>query len=272
MSGQAPTADTDTTAAPSTTLAAQAPLADLDDLDGVLAPGTYVVTRVEPFEIMITVPEGWVRETTPSMVWSDAGSAAYVEFVAVDNVYADPFACDPVGLDPPVGPTVDDLVAALAALPGNRNDRTPGRDGRRVRRPVHRTAGETRSRRRPMRARHVDHAIRRSGCSTRRSDARPLRPWAPAQGVDRRRRRSTASDQLSRPGGNHPPAVRRTATRSSSRSRSTCRDGKPRVGERKEPVMRSRLAGLAAVLLMTLTSLPALAEAVPEGGPTRRNQ
>ncbi len=124
VSGPAPTGSTDTTGAPSTTLAAQAPLGDLDDypvdenFTVELAPGTYVVTRVEPFEIMITVPEGWERGYTPSMVWSSAGSDASVEFVAVDNVYADPFLCDPVGLDPPVGPTVDDLVAALVALPG----------------------------------------------------------------------------------------------------------------------------------------------------------
>ena len=75
-----------------------------------------MVTRVEPFEIMITVPAGWQRARVPSMVWGQANTN--LGFGTVDNVYADPCAEDLLGLDPPVGPTVDDLVAALAALPG----------------------------------------------------------------------------------------------------------------------------------------------------------
>jgi hypothetical protein len=123
VSDPPPTAD-DVTTPPSTTLAAQAPRADLDDVQVgenfpvELEPGTYVVTRVEPFEILITVPEGWERGMTPSMVWAGPNSAANLGFVAVDNVYADPCAENLLEPAPLIGPTVDDLVAALAALPG----------------------------------------------------------------------------------------------------------------------------------------------------------
>jgi hypothetical protein len=112
-----PTAD-DVTTPPSTTPPPQATLPNLNFQSGDLEPGTYVITYVEPFEITITVPEGWERASVPSTVWAGPDSAANLGFVAVDNVYANPCAAELGMLDPPVGPTVDDLVAALAALPG----------------------------------------------------------------------------------------------------------------------------------------------------------
>ena len=116
VTGPPPTADTVTTTAPATTLAPQATPPDLDFQSGALEPGTYVITWVQPFEIEITVPEGWQRLRVPSTVWGEANTT--LGFVAVDNVYADPCSGDLSELDPPPGPTVDDLVAALAALPG----------------------------------------------------------------------------------------------------------------------------------------------------------
>ena len=45
-------------------------------------------------------------------------TAALLGFGAIANLYVDPCAIDRGMLDPPPGPSVDDLVAALAALPG----------------------------------------------------------------------------------------------------------------------------------------------------------
>ncbi len=52
------------------------------------------------------------------MIWSADDNKATFVVTSVDNLYADP--CDPLRQlrDPAVGPSVDDLVAALAAVPG----------------------------------------------------------------------------------------------------------------------------------------------------------
>jgi len=92
---------------------------------GALEPGAYVVTMGTAFDaahrITVSVPGGW-EGFEGFAVGGPAGM--YVDFWNVDNVYADP--CKWVGtlLDPPVGPRVDDLVAALANQPG-RHASTP---------------------------------------------------------------------------------------------------------------------------------------------------
>jgi hypothetical protein len=85
--------------------------------DGALEPGRYAITDVIPSTIVITVPPGWLKNVVPAAVWT-AGSDAHLAFATVDNVYVDPCAPAPVLSDPPIGSTVDDLVAALQRLPG----------------------------------------------------------------------------------------------------------------------------------------------------------
>lgn len=87
---------------------------DLDDGNEV-APGTYLITEIEPFRITVTVPDGWSNVRVPGLVW---GEGAVLGFWNLDNLYADP--CTPASglLDPAPGPTVDDLVAAFNRVPG----------------------------------------------------------------------------------------------------------------------------------------------------------
>ena len=83
-----------------------------------MAPGPYVITAIPPLNITITVPEAWERLSVPSMVWAAPNTATNLGFCSVLNLYVDPCAIDREMLDPPPSPSVDDLVAALAALPG----------------------------------------------------------------------------------------------------------------------------------------------------------
>jgi hypothetical protein len=92
----------------------------------VLAPGTYLLDYPFPARSALTVPDGW-------MVWhidfltagllvdtgSGPGSGYGLFFLSPgDKIFADP--CDKTRgmLDPVPGPSVDDLAAALASLPG----------------------------------------------------------------------------------------------------------------------------------------------------------
>jgi hypothetical protein len=98
--------------------------ADLDDCFGPLVPGPYVITDVPPFNIMITVPDGWEKLSVPAMIWA-SNNAVNLGFWTIEDVYADPCAIDLGMLDPPLGPSVD-LVTAFAALPGM--ETTPPQD------------------------------------------------------------------------------------------------------------------------------------------------
>ncbi|MGP1673796.1 MAG: hypothetical protein ACTS8Z_01105 [Candidatus Limnocylindrales bacterium] len=112
------------TTAPSiepTPLATEAALPSAAAGSGPLAPGTYIVDDPFPVRVTMTVGQGW-------RVWAGVnrdGAAIYkgspdppdgygIVVTVIDNVYAD--ACDTSkGLrQPPLGPTADDLAAALA--------------------------------------------------------------------------------------------------------------------------------------------------------------
>jgi hypothetical protein len=93
---------------------------------GVLEPGIYAISDPFPVEVELTLTETWDR-WTPG-VGSDA-TAIYqgspdpadgrvIVFAIVDNVYADPCDLGDGLLEPPLGPTVADLAAALAGQPG----------------------------------------------------------------------------------------------------------------------------------------------------------
>ena len=93
-----------------------APASDLNDQEGLLAPGLYSVTLPD-HQITFNVPNGWTKNAVPSVVWTD-NSEARVAFGDVSQLNQDP--CQPeLGLvEPVIGPTVDDLANALAAIPG----------------------------------------------------------------------------------------------------------------------------------------------------------
>lgn len=89
-----------------------------------LSPGAYAIDDPFPVRISFDVPEGWFSWISNADVagllvdnGEDSGSGWGVTFWIVDNVYADP--CDPDSeLEPPLGPSVDDLATALTNLPG----------------------------------------------------------------------------------------------------------------------------------------------------------
>ena len=86
-------------------------------LEGDLAtPGTYLLAPGFPVVATIDVPEGWTNCTMNPLEQGICNGPAGVGLTVVENVVADP--CVDLGMDPPVGPTVDDLVAAIRGLKG----------------------------------------------------------------------------------------------------------------------------------------------------------
>jgi hypothetical protein len=73
-----------------------------------------------PVRVTFSVPAGWTYSfTNPagSVVINEQQTAA-VGWYVTTNLFADPCHWQEGPLDPPVGPSVDDLVAALKRLPG----------------------------------------------------------------------------------------------------------------------------------------------------------
>ena len=87
------------------------------DRDTPLPSGRYLLTAGYPMEITFDPPDGYTAcgGAFEEGVCSDTGAA--LQFVIVDNVVADPCDRSDTLLDPPIGPSVDDLVTALAGLP-----------------------------------------------------------------------------------------------------------------------------------------------------------
>lgn len=86
---------------------------------------TYRIDAPFPVRITLDVPDGWrswastadVHGLVVDNAMGEGNSGWGPAFWIVENVYADP--CDSGSpLDPQLGPSVDDLVAALAGLPG----------------------------------------------------------------------------------------------------------------------------------------------------------
>ena len=84
----------------------------------LLPPGDWIITAVEPLAITITIPERWYKGLHDWAVFPDPENSPSVAFMAVDNLYVDP--CDTTKglLEPVPGPSVDDLAAAMSAVPG----------------------------------------------------------------------------------------------------------------------------------------------------------
>jgi hypothetical protein len=93
------------------------PAANVDDSYRDLRPGKYHVDL--PMRITFTVPAGWgewAYTSEASQLNLIGPISGELSFEIVENVSADP--CTDELLDPPVGPSVDDLVTALSALEG----------------------------------------------------------------------------------------------------------------------------------------------------------
>jgi len=90
--------------------------------DQPLSAGTYSLDDGFPVRITFVVPEGWVscssgpQEQGACRESTDTEPGSGVAFLIIDNVVADP--CTTSELDPPVGPSVDDLVTAISNLEG----------------------------------------------------------------------------------------------------------------------------------------------------------
>ena len=89
----------------------------VDTVPRPLEAGTYYVDDPFPVQASFTVPNGWevwAYTTAASQVNLAKPEVGEVSLEIVDNVSADPCTSEP--LDPPVGPSVDELVAALSNL------------------------------------------------------------------------------------------------------------------------------------------------------------
>ena len=88
-----------------------------------LDPGIYSLPAF-PLGITFEVPAGWhscsdsLVEQSVCYTPADSVEDTRVAFVLVDNVVADPCSPGAEPLEPPVGPSVDDLVAAISGLEG----------------------------------------------------------------------------------------------------------------------------------------------------------
>lgn len=89
-----------------------------------LEAGTYAIDEVFPFRVTFEVPDGWSScrpgddEFGACAFASDPDATMAIAFMTVDNVVADPCDRQDAQLDPPVGPSVDDLVTAISNLQG----------------------------------------------------------------------------------------------------------------------------------------------------------
>jgi hypothetical protein len=91
---------------------------------GPLEPGTYVTASPFLARVTFSSPPGWFANMGgPYAVFLDSSLGTVsnddglVELVVFDKVYADPCHLDRGLLNPPPGPSVDDLANALASMP-----------------------------------------------------------------------------------------------------------------------------------------------------------
>ena len=91
---------------------------------GPLKPGTYVTASPFLARVTFSLPAGWYADIGgPYAVFLDpsigpvSDDDGLVELLIFDKVYADPCHLDRGLLNPPPGPSVDDLAKALASMP-----------------------------------------------------------------------------------------------------------------------------------------------------------
>jgi hypothetical protein len=83
-----------------------------------LKDGDYVFTHMDRVRVVFTASPLWERNFPNWMVWSIDDNKATMGVSTVQNVAVDPCQPELGAQDPTVGPTVDDLVTALRAVPG----------------------------------------------------------------------------------------------------------------------------------------------------------
>jgi hypothetical protein len=85
---------------------------------GRLEEGDYVFTHLPGVRVVFTASSIWERNIPNWIVWTTDDNKATMGASTVDNVAIDPCQPDLGFQEPAVGPTVDDLVTALGAVPG----------------------------------------------------------------------------------------------------------------------------------------------------------
>ena len=88
-----------------------------EEESGALAPGTYV-SSIDPVEVTFAVPAGWTREPSAPELAGPISDDGGLSFWIITDLFADPCRFDQGTLDPPPGPSVEDLANALVAQPG----------------------------------------------------------------------------------------------------------------------------------------------------------
>ena len=83
-----------------------------------LPAGDWFLTAVEPLRITITLPEKWYKGRHEWAVFPDPQNSPSIAFLDIGNLFVNPCDTSEGLLDPPPGPTVDDLVIALSGVPG----------------------------------------------------------------------------------------------------------------------------------------------------------
>ena len=124
--GPSPTPGATPTSTPTARADASADVPEFPGVSDGVAPGTYSWRAgvASPADITFTVPAGWTsRYAIPNKDRGGPGEIAVGNWI-IANVYTDPCQWQGALLVPVVGPTVDDLAAALVAQKG-RNASTP---------------------------------------------------------------------------------------------------------------------------------------------------
>lgn len=85
---------------------------------GRLEAGDYVFTHLPGLRVIFTASSNWEKNPPNWIIWSIDDNKATMGLSTVRDVAIDPCQPDRAYQDPPVGPTVDDLVTALGAVPG----------------------------------------------------------------------------------------------------------------------------------------------------------
>jgi len=95
------------------------PIPNIPDGD-TLEAGTYRANPFIPVEVLVNVPDGWIGGGD-WLLFGPRGveppDGMNIRFGSVSRVFANPLNAQDGFLDPPVGPTVDDLVDAMLSHP-----------------------------------------------------------------------------------------------------------------------------------------------------------
>lgn len=91
---------------------------ELPTVDQPLSAGTYSLGAAYPVGITFDVPAGWESAMGGTLERGASNGIVGISFLIVDNVVTDPCAPGAPLLDPPVGPSVEELVTAISDLEG----------------------------------------------------------------------------------------------------------------------------------------------------------